>query len=134
MNYRRYRERSAEDEGPEINLSPMIDCIFILLIFFIVTTVFVDESGFYANKPEASPSSAQEKQALIRITVDAQNQIRINGVKTSAAQLTPAIRRELGKPEETLVLLELADRASWGVSVIAWDAAREAGAQKISFQ
>lgn len=130
----RYKRRNDEEDSPEINLSPMIDCIFILLIFFIVTTVFVDESGFQAHKPEASPSSAQEEQALVRITVDAQNQVRVNGTKTRAARLIPVIRRELGDPEETLVLLEVANRASWGVSVAAWDAAREAGARKISFK
>ena len=42
---------------PEINLSPMIDCIFILLIFFIVTTVFVQEAGIDVEKPEASNST-----------------------------------------------------------------------------
>lgn len=134
MRSHRYNARNDEGADPEINLSPMIDCIFILLIFFIVTTVFVDESGFLANKPEASPASAQEEQALVRINVNARNQIYVNGFETSPPRLTHVIRRELGSPEKTLVLLELADRASWGVSVSAWDAAREAGARKISFK
>ena len=42
--------REEADENVEINLSPMIDCIFILLIFFIVTTVFVQETGIDVNK------------------------------------------------------------------------------------
>lgn len=134
MRSHRYSARNEQDESPEINLSPMIDCIFILLIFFIVTTVFVDESGFLANKPEASPASAQEEQPPVRIRVDGQNRIHVNGTKTNPARLIHAIRRELGNPEDTLVLLELADRARWGVSVSVWDAAREAGARKISFK
>ena len=44
----------SEEEETEINLSPMIDCIFILLIFFIVTTVFVEERGFSVAKPDAA--------------------------------------------------------------------------------
>ena len=134
MRSHRYSTRSDEDVDPEINLSPMIDCIFILLIFFIVTTVFVDESGFLANKPEASPASAQEEKLLVRINVDERNRIYVNGSETRPARLTYVIRRELGNPEETLVLLELAERSSWGVSVNTWDAAREAGARKISFK
>ncbi|MFL3659566.1 MAG: ExbD/TolR family protein, partial [Opitutales bacterium] len=49
----------------EINLSPMIDCIFILLIFFIVTTVFVQESGIDVEKPEASNSTPLPKNSIL---------------------------------------------------------------------
>ena len=45
---------SEESDNVEINLSPMIDMVFILLIFFIVTTVFVEETGVEVNKPEAA--------------------------------------------------------------------------------
>jgi len=48
------RRLSESEEATEINLSPMIDCIFILLIFFIVTTVFVEETGLQVNKPDAA--------------------------------------------------------------------------------
>lgn len=48
-----------EDSDPEPDLSPMIDCVFILLIFFIVTATFVEEDGFAVNRPEDSESSAQ---------------------------------------------------------------------------
>ena len=44
----------SPDDETEINLSPMIDCIFILLIFFIVTTVFVEEKGLQVAKPDAA--------------------------------------------------------------------------------
>ena len=49
----------------EINLSPMIDCIFILLIFFIVTTVFVQEAGIDVDKPEASNSTSLPKNSIL---------------------------------------------------------------------
>ncbi|MEM9227627.1 MAG: biopolymer transporter ExbD, partial [Verrucomicrobiota bacterium] len=56
------RSRFQKDEvTPDINLSPMIDCIFILLIFFIVTTVFVDEFGLLVTKPEPSNSESLEE-------------------------------------------------------------------------
>ena len=53
-----------EDSDPEPDLSPMIDCVFILLIFFIVTATFVEEDGFQVNRPESSSSvSASETPA-----------------------------------------------------------------------
>ena len=52
---------SAESDNVEINLSPMIDMVFILLIFFIVTTVFVEETGVEVNKPEAAAAIQLEK-------------------------------------------------------------------------
>jgi biopolymer transport protein ExbD len=45
---------SSDSDNVEINLSAMIDMVFILLIFFIVTTVFVEETGIEVNKPEAA--------------------------------------------------------------------------------
>ena len=54
------------DAPAEINLSPMIDCIFILLIFFIVTTVFVEETGMQVNKPDVAASTPLWRCALTR--------------------------------------------------------------------
>jgi biopolymer transport protein ExbD len=51
----------ADDEEVAIDLSPMIDCVFILLIFFIVTTVFVEDSGVEVTKPQADRSSDLKK-------------------------------------------------------------------------
>jgi biopolymer transport protein ExbD len=59
------RGMSEERDEVEINLSPMIDCIFILLIFFIVTTVFVNETGVTVNKPEVKGAAALDKNSLV---------------------------------------------------------------------
>lgn len=59
------------DDNVAIDLSPMIDCIFILLIFFIVSTVFVEETGVNVNKPDVSGASALEKNSiLLAVTAD----------------------------------------------------------------
>ena len=123
-----------ETEEPEINLSPMIECIFILLIFFIVTTVFIEEAGFAGNKPEAAPSSLDDESPTLRIFVDSKNRVHLDGREIRLDRLEGAVRRQLGDPEETFVLVEMADQASWGVSVQSWDAAVEAGAIKIAFK
>jgi biopolymer transport protein ExbD len=59
------------DEPVNIDLSSMIDCVFILLIFFIVSTVFVEETGVTVNKPDVSGASALEKNSiLLAVTAD----------------------------------------------------------------
>jgi biopolymer transport protein ExbD len=64
------KRRSKDGEGnEEINISPLIDVVFILLIFFIVTTVFVEETGVDVTKPQASSAVDLEKNSvLIAIT------------------------------------------------------------------
>jgi len=49
----------------EVNMSPLIDCVFLLLIFFIVTTVFVEETGVDVNKPQAASARDLEKNSLM---------------------------------------------------------------------
>lgn len=62
---------NESDDNVAIDLSPMIDCIFILLIFFIVSTVFVEETGVTVNKPDVSGASALEKNSiLLAVTKD----------------------------------------------------------------
>ncbi|MEX1114301.1 MAG: biopolymer transporter ExbD [Akkermansiaceae bacterium] len=66
------RNLTAENDEPvNIDLSSMIDCVFILLIFFIVSTVFVEETGVTVNKPDVSGASALEKNSvLLAVTAD----------------------------------------------------------------
>ena len=74
----RRKINSNEREDVEINLSPMIDMVFILLIFFIVTTVFVEETGVEVNKPEAAASVQLEKNSIL-IAVTKENKVIYGG-------------------------------------------------------
>ena len=65
---------SPEDDHAEINLSPLVDMVFLLLIFFMVTTSFVSENGIKVNRPEAATATPQAKEAL-QIALTAQNRI-----------------------------------------------------------
>ena len=61
----RFKESSSEDMDAGIDMSPLIDCVFILLIFFIVTTVFVEETGIEVDKPQAATASQLEKNSIL---------------------------------------------------------------------
>ena len=122
-----------DDEPNEINLSPMIDCIFILLIFFIVTTVFVQEQGFQANKPDAAATPSLEESENVTLEITAENQIRFDGVEIGIADVMDHVRAGVVDPE-TPVVIRTHEKADHGLFVSVWDAARRAGAVAMSFQ
>ena len=86
-------QQRVEQQTQSIDLSPLLDVVFILLIFFIVTTVFVKETGVEVKKPQAmSASDLEKKSILIAITKDgsvmyAGQDIGIAGVKPTVSQL-----------------------------------------------
>jgi biopolymer transport protein ExbD len=125
------RHNREEGEEVDINLSPMIDCIFILLIFFIVTTVFVEETGVEVNKPDASSAVQLEKNSiLIAITPD--DKVIYGGKDIGVTGVAPQIKQLLLK--EDLPVIIQADRgASHGVFAQVYGEAKLAGATKINF-
>ncbi|HUG11022.1 MAG TPA: biopolymer transporter ExbD [Opitutaceae bacterium] len=101
------------EELTDINISPLIDMVFILLIFFIVTTVFVEEPGVEVEKPRAITSiDLQKNSVLIAITSSGQviyggREIGIAGVRGVVARLT--------QKENLPVILQADERADGGV-------------------
>lgn len=120
----RFQDDASSGEASEINISPLIDVVFILLIFFIVTTVFVEETGIEVEKPRASTQRDLEKNSiLIGITRDGRvfhggREIGISGVRSVVARLLeqsiqPVIlQADRGTPTETTVsVMDEAKRA-----------------------
>ena len=90
--------RSLLDESEnelEINLSPMIDCIFILLIFFIVTTVFVEEAGIQLNKPDSTVLSSDQESDDVSFTITANNKLLYKGQEIALSQVKEIVRNGL---------------------------------------
>lgn len=117
-------EQKLEAQPQSIDLSPLLDVVFILLIFFIVTTVFVRETGIDVDKPQAvSTEQLQRDVILIAISADGQvvydsTNIGIVGVRATVSQLLrkreQAVVLQVDKrvPSETLV--EVIDQAKLG--------------------
>jgi biopolymer transport protein ExbD len=118
------------DETHEIDLSPMIDCIFILLIFFIVTTVFVEEPGIEIFKPQAELSRELEKNSII-IAISADNKVIYGGKELGVSGVGARVRQLLGR-EELPVIIQADARADHGVFSDVWSEVKFAGARKIS--
>ncbi len=122
---------SAEAEAEaEINLSPMIDCIFILLIFFIVTTVFIEEPGVDIMKPDATVDTPLEKNSII-IAISADSKIVYGGKELGLGAIGARVRQLLAR-DELPVIIQADARVEHGVFSDVWSEVKNAGAKKIS--
>ena len=127
--------RSLLDESEnelEINLSPMIDCIFILLIFFIVTTVFVEEAGIQLNKPDSTVLSSEQESDDVSFTITANNKLLYQGQEIALSQVKEIVRNGLSD-KDTPVSIKTNGKSRHGLLVAVWDRAKQAGAVKLSF-
>ncbi len=122
---------SDERDEVEINLSPMIDCIFILLIFFIVTTVFVNETGVEVNKPEVKGAQALDKNSIL-IAVTADNDVAYDGNIIGIQGVATAVKEALKDNKEMPVIIQGDSDASHGIVQMVHGEAMVAGATKIS--
>ena len=130
MIERKRRKRSAEEA--EISVTPLLDIVFIMLIFFIVTTSFGKELGVDLDRPSNAPIKEQKRAEVIAVRIDANGQIFVEDrpVRTGAirANIVSGLAR---KPDATVVVV--ADRAAdAGFIVTVIDQARAAGAGKVS--
>ena len=122
----------SPDDETEINLSPMIDCIFILLIFFIVTTVFVEEQGLQVAKPDAAAVSSAEKKENVVLEITQQNKVLLNDKEIALADVATQVKAKVSDPE-TPVMIRAHEKSAHGMFVGVWDAAKRGGAVQLSF-
>ncbi|MFM1890678.1 MAG: hypothetical protein RLZZ565_1435 [Planctomycetota bacterium] len=127
----RIRALAAEESNePGVDISPLIDCVFILLIFFIVTTVFVEETGVEVDKPQAASASQLEKSSIL-IALTAKGEVVYGGRDIGISGVQPLVKRMIQR--EDLPVIVQADQASQsGLLVRIIDEAKLAGATKVS--
>ena len=124
---RRFGSRltQAEDESA-IDITPMLDVVFIMLIFFIVTASFVKEAGIDVNKPQAQTSQPKEK-ANILIAIDASGGIWIDRRKVDPRAVRANVERLHAENPQGTVVIQADESAKTGVLVRVMDAVRLAG-------
>lgn len=130
MTRRRRRGRGAEDAA--INITPLLDIVFILLIFFIVTTSFVKEFGVDMNRPANAPVQERKRADVIAVRVTADGRVFVENRAVDAQAVRANIESGLArKPDASVVVV--ADRAAdAGLMVRVVDQARVAGAANVS--
>ena len=126
---RRIRKKNEESE---INITPMLDIVFIMLIFFIVTTSFVKEISIDVNRPTKSPIKEQKKSDVISVRILDSGQILIQERLIALDAVRANIESSLAlKPQASVVVVSDRD-ADAGLLVKVIDQSRLAGASNVS--
>lgn len=122
----------AEDsEESEINLTPMLDVVFIMLIFFIVTAVFVREPGVEVTRPEAVTAITPDA-ATIFIAITPNNEVWIDGDMVDPAAVRAEIERMHAENPESGVVIQSDNEASNRTLISVMDAAKQAGVTDVT--
>jgi len=125
------RLRDETEEPVDINMSPMIDCVFLLLIFFVLTTEFVDNTGIPVDKPEAATAVPIEQDSVL-IALTGDERVFFGGHEIGMFGIRPTVQRIL-QTADVSVIIEADKRVSHGFFAKAYGEARAGGALKIHF-
>jgi len=125
------KKRGDDENTGEIDLTPMLDVVFILLIFFIVTSVFVTEAGIDVSKPDASTAQPRT-QDLILIAVSSDGQIWMDGEQIDSRFIRSRFERRLAETPNASVVIQ-GDQGAENQHVLRiLEAARDANITSVS--
>jgi|SRR5690554_2888355 len=120
-----------EEEESQIDLTPMLDVVFIMLIFFIVTSTFVKESGVDVTRPQAETSVVTESNS-IQIGITAQNQIFIDKRQVDKRAIRANVEKSLAENPGAAVIIVADQDSNTSALIDVMDQARLAGATSVS--
>ena len=121
-----------DEEENEINLTPMLDVVFIMLIFFIVTASFVREAGIDVNRPDAPMTESKPEDANILVLIDANDDIWIDRRIIDPRAVRANIERLHAENPDGSVVIQANNRSTNKMLVEVMDASRQAGVYSIS--
>lgn len=127
----RLGSRKKNQEEAQIDMTSMLDIVFIMLIFFIVTSSFVSESGVEVNRPQAS-NSVSQKDASIFIAITADNDIYIDKRVIDKERVQATLEQLLTEQPNASVVIQADEFAFNGVVVSVMDSAKGAGVENIA--
>ncbi len=122
----------SEDDEAEINLTPMLDVVFIMLIFFIVTATFIRETGLEVNRPDDNEAQVVQEDGAILVIIDSTDDIWIDNRIVDARAVRPNIERMHAEDPDRPVVIQVAKASSADTLVTIMDAARQASVFNIS--
>ncbi|MEP4078252.1 ExbD/TolR family protein [Haloferula sp.] len=128
---RRFRHSTTDQSVTTVDISPLIDVVFLLLIFFIVTTVFVKETGVEVSKPRAASSQDLQKQAIL-IAVTDEGRVWHGGREIGMDGVRAVVSAMLEEDSEIPVVVRADAAAATESTVKVIDAAKLAGAVSVS--
>ena len=129
---RKHGSLNVEEEENEINLTPMLDVVFIMLIFFIVTASFIKEAGIDVNRPDAPMTESKPEDANILVMINANDEIWIDRRLIDPRAVRANIERLHAENPSGSVVVQANNKSSNKILVEVMDSARLAGVYSIS--
>lgn len=125
------RRVNLDEEEADINMTPMLDIVFIMLIFFIVTTSFVKEAGIEVNRPDAQTAVRNERGNIL-IAITESGDIWMDKRKIDVRAVRANVERMLAERPEGAVIVQADKFSQAGVMVTVMDQVRLAGVENVS--
>ena len=125
--------KQQDQDGAEIDLTPMLDVVFIMLIFFIVVASFIKEAGVEVNRPDDNQPDDPEDSTSILVEVASDNQIWMENRRVDIRAVRANIQRLLAEDPEAPVTIKVEIGAEAGIVVDVADAARESGVAAVNW-
>lgn len=118
------------EDGANINISPLIDIVFILLLFFIVTSVFVQETGVEVERPKSSQAVTLERESIY-VAVSADRKVYFGGSEIGLSGILPTLQR-LSPTEDQPVIIQVDGRVPTQFLVSVIDEVKRAGIKTVN--
>mgnify|MGYP003572541199 FL=1 len=128
---RKNRSLVAEEEDNEINLTPMLDVVFIMLIFFIVTASFIKEAGIQVERP-AAPTAERQEDAAILIAISPNDEIWIDRRETDPRAVRGVIERLHAENPKGSIVIQADEESTNEMLVLVMEAAKQAGVVNVA--
>ena len=125
--------KQQDQDGAEIDLTPMLDVVFIMLIFFIVVASFIKEAGVEVNRPDDNQPDDPEDSTSTLVEVASDNQIWMENRRVDIRAVRANIQRLLAEDPEAPVTIKVEKGAEAGIVVDVADAARESGVAAVNW-
>lgn len=122
-------------EEPDVNLTPMIDVVFLLLLFFMVSTSFIRESSLKVDLPEATGQTLVAQEKAVDIIINADGEFIINGVtlnNPSRQQLSAHLKQVVGDNEDPHIIISADANTEYQNIVTAMDTAQQLGYTRLT--
>ncbi len=128
---RRDQMFKSDEEENEINLTPMLDVVFIMLIFFIVTASFIKEAGIDVDRPDA-PTAESQDDAAILIAISAGDEIWIDRRQTDPNAVRGMIERLHAENPKGSIVIQADEESTNEMLVVVMEAAKQAGVTNVA--
>jgi len=127
---------SGRKEELDVNITPLIDVVFLLLIFFMVSTTFERESEIEIVLPQAAANAVPAEDAALEVTIDAEGTFYVNGkrvINTKIETLKKAMKQAAGDRKEPPIILSADAQTPHQAVITVMDAARQLGFVHLNF-